>query len=283
MQVCNFRKTFAIGILTIKLVQKFYPTALADKSWDNTGLLLDSSVDDATQPTSPIKVLLTIDLTQSVADEAIKKGAKFVMAYHPFIFRGLKSITPQDPQQNSLLKLVKNDISVYSPHTAVDSAKGGVNDFLVTAIAGESNVQCSSPIEPDSANPECGMGRLVNLNQPSTLNELVSRVKEQLRLDHVQVAESRKGANQEIKSIAICAGSGGGVFKGVKADLYFTGELSHHEALFFKESGSSVICCNHSNTERPFLKFIKEQLQKELNSDDEVIISETDRDPFETW
>lgn len=264
------------------LVQKFYPTALADKSWDNTGLLLDSSVDDTNQLTSPIKVLLSIDITQSVADEAIEKGAKFIMAYHPFIFRGLKSITPQDPQQRSLLKLVKNDVSVYSPHTAVDSAKGGVNDFLVNVIGGN-NIQSSSPIEPDSANPECGMGRLVNLIQPSTLKELVPVVKKRLGLDHVQVAESRNGPNHEIKTIAICAGSGGGVFKGLQADLYFTGELSHHEALFFKESGSSVICCNHSNTERPFLRFIQEQLRKELNSDDEIIISQTDRDPFQTW
>ncbi|KAG5420165.1 NIF3 [Candida metapsilosis] len=264
-------------------VKRVVNATLADKSWDNTGLLLDSSVDDTAQSASPIKVLLTIDLTQSVADEAIDKGAKFIMAYHPFIFRGLKSITPQDPQQKSLLKLVKNDISVYSPHTAVDSAKGGVNDFLVEAIAGKTNIQSSTPIEPDSSDPECGMGRLVNLKESSNLKDLVSRVKQQLGLDHVQVAESKNGPDHDINSIAICAGSGGGVFKGLKADLYFTGELSHHEALYFKESGSSVISCNHSNTERPFLKFIKEQLQKELNSDDEVIISETDRDPFQTW
>ncbi|KAI5958665.1 NIF3 [Candida theae] len=264
-------------------VKRVVNATLADKSWDNTGLLLDSSVEDAAQQNSPIKVLLTIDLTQSVADEAINKGAKFIMAYHPFIFRGLKSITPQDPQQRSLLRLVKNDISVYSPHTAVDSAKGGVNDFLVDAIAGKSNVQNSAPIEPDSSNPECGMGRLVNLKQPINLKALVPRVKEQLGLDHVHVAESKNGPDHEIRSIAICAGSGGGVFKGLQADLYFTGELSHHEALFFKESGSSVICCNHSNTERPFLRYIKEQLESELQSSDEVIISATDRDPFQTW
>ncbi|KAI3405546.1 NIF3 [Candida oxycetoniae] len=262
-------------------IQKFYPIALADKTWDNTGLLVDSSYEDQLQECSPIKVLLTIDLTQSVAEEAVKNNVKFIMAYHPFIFRGLKSITQQDPQQRSLIKLIKNQISVYSPHTAVDSANGGVNDFLVDVITKNLAIESSKPIEKDLNFPESGMGRFVTLKTPSKLKTLVGNVKSGLNLQHVQVAESTK----EIKTIAICAGSGGSVFKNFEADLYFTGELSHHEALYFKESGSSVICCNHSNTERAFLEIIKMQLQEELNSEmgDQVIISETDRDPFETW
>ena len=126
------------------------------------------------------------------------------------------------------------------------------------------------------------MGRLVKLSKPSKLKNLVSNIKEQLRLDHVQVALSKDGIEHDIKTIAICAGWRWR-FKGVEADLYYTGELSHHEALFFKESGSSVICCNHSNSERAFLKVIQEQLKNELNEADQVVISETDKDPFETW
>lgn len=83
-------------------------------------------------------------------------------------------------------------------------------------------------------------------------------------------------------TIAICAGSGGSVFRGVKADLYYTGELSHHEALYFTESGSSVIACNHSNTERAFLKVLAKQLKKQLPEAD-IDISTEDRDPYEVW
>ncbi|CAK9441278.1 uncharacterized protein LODBEIA_P51470 [Lodderomyces beijingensis] len=265
----------------VNAIQKFYPIALADKTWDNTGLLVDSSFEEATTTASPIKVLLTIDLTQAVAEEAINKNVKFIMAYHPFIFRGLKSISQQDPQQRSLLKLIQNRVSVYSPHTAVDSAQGGVNDYLVDVITKGSIVENKVPLEEDANYPNNGMGRLVTLQQPQLLSDLVNRVKSGLKLKHVQVAASND--KQEIKSIAICAGSGGGVFKGVKADLYFTGELSHHEALYFKECGSSVICCNHSNTERAFLAVIQQQLTQELEAGDEVVISDEDRDPFETW
>ncbi|CAI5759206.1 unnamed protein product [Candida verbasci] len=266
----------------VNAIQKFYPTSLADKTWDNTGLLVDSSFEDSSTISKTIKILLTIDLTQSVAEEAVNKNVNFILAYHPFIFRGLKSITPKDPQQKSLIKLIQNRISVYSPHTAVDSAFGGVNDFLVEGITQNYQIESSEPIEKNDQDPNCGMGRLVKLKTPAKLTDLVKNVKKGLNIDHVQVAESRNGIDQGINTIAICAGSGGGVFKGIEADLYYTGELSHHEALYFKEVGSSVICCNHSNTERAFLKVIQEQLQKEL-SKDEVIISEFDEDPFATW
>lgn len=254
---------------------------MADKTWDNTGLLVDASPEEAEN--SNVKVLLTIDLTQDVADEAVKQKANFIMAYHPFIFRGLKSITQQDPQQKSLIKLIKNNISVYSPHTAVDSAKGGVNDFLAQGISQGSTITSQEVIEKDEKNDGCGMGRIVTLDQPIALSKLVERVKNTLSLPYVQVASARgEGKDHQISTIAICAGSGGSVFRGVKADLFYTGELSHHEALFFTETGSSVICCSHTNTERAFLKVIQEQLSKEL-VDAEVIISKSDRDPYETW
>lgn len=257
-----------------------YPIKLADKSWDNTGLLLDASGEHQIDAS---RILLTIDLTQSVADEAIEKKSNLVLAYHPFIFRGLKLITTQDPQQRSLIKLIQNNISVYSPHTAVDSAKDGVNDFLADGITKNHEEQLREVIEPDREEEECGMGRLVTLKKPVAISKLVAEVKQSLGIPHVQVGLARnQGKDHAISTIAICAGSGGGVFKGVKADLFYTGELSHHEALYFTESGSSVIACSHSNTERAFLRVLKEQLAAEL-PDAEISISEKDKDPFETW
>ncbi|KAI5955049.1 NIF3 [Candida jiufengensis] len=269
----------------VNAIQKFYPISLADKSWDNTGLLVDSSYEEPeSSTTQQLKILLTIDLTQSVAQEAINKQCKFIMSYHPFIFRGLKSITQQDPQQRSLIKLIQNNISVYCPHTAVDSANGGVNDYLVKIVTDSENSNSSKPIEPDSNDPKCGMGRIVELQEPRSITKIIGNVKKGLDLRHLQVAISNEGTEKPIKTVAICAGSGSGVFKGVEADLFLTGELSHHEALYLKESGSHVICCNHSNTERGFLKVIQKQLADELDlSEENIIISESDKDPFETW
>lgn len=98
-------------------------------------------------------VLLTVDLTKGVADEAIRRKDSVIIAYResafhllhthlltpadPIIFRGLKSLTLANSQQNSLLRLAQEGISVYSPHTAVDAAPGGLNDWLAAVVSGE--------------------------------------------------------------------------------------------------------------------------------------------------
>ncbi|KAF2495245.1 NGG1p interacting factor 3, partial [Lophium mytilinum] len=112
-----------------------YPEALADKSWDNTGLLLESPFDPLRRQMN--SVLLTVDLTKAVADEAIERNDSVIVAYHPIIFRGLKSITLANSQQQSLLRLAAEGISVYSPHTAIDAAPGGLGDWLADIITGE--------------------------------------------------------------------------------------------------------------------------------------------------
>ncbi|KAG7849027.1 hypothetical protein KL941_001845 [Ogataea angusta] len=256
-------------------IQKLYPIAYADSSWDNTGLLVDASV---VNKSDKFHILLTVDLTQSVVAEAIKARSCLVLAYHPFIFRGLTSITPNDPQQSSLIKLIHHGISVYCPHTSVDAAKGGVNDWLALALG---EIKEKSVIEKNAAEEDVGMGRLVTLSRAASLNELVPKIKKHLGINHLQLATKKDPDTAAITTVAVCAGSGGSVFRNVDADLYLTGELSHHEALYFKEKGSSVVICNHSNTERGFLSVLKEQLARELDDPEIVIdISATDKDPF---
>ncbi|ESW98809.1 hypothetical protein KL918_001800 [Ogataea parapolymorpha] len=256
-------------------IQKLYPIAYADSSWDNTGLLVDAS---GVNKSEKFHILLTVDLTQSVVEEAIRARSSLVLAYHPFIFRGLKSITPNDPQQSSLIKLIHHGISVYCPHTSVDAAKGGVNDWLALALG---EIREKAVIEKNAADEDVGMGRLVTLSRPASLKELVPRIKTHLGINHLQLATKIDPDTAAVTTVAVCAGSGGSVFRNLDADLYLTGELSHHEALYFKEKGSSVIICNHSNTERGFLSVLKEQLAREFDDPEITIdISATDEDPF---
>jgi putative NIF3 family GTP cyclohydrolase 1 type 2 len=90
-------------------------------------------------------VLLTIDLTKAVADEAIALKSSIVVAYHPIIFRGLKSLTFANSQQQTLLRLASHGISVYSPHTAVDAAPGGLGDWLADIVTGTKTSYDASP------------------------------------------------------------------------------------------------------------------------------------------
>ncbi|KAF2819806.1 NGG1p interacting factor 3 [Ophiobolus disseminans] len=115
-------------------MKKLYPQALADNSWDNTGLLLEAPFVASRRQSNT--ALLTIDLTKAVADEAIAINSSIIIAYHPIIFRGLKSLTLANTQQQTLLRLASHGISVYSPHTAVDAAPGGLGDWLADIVTG---------------------------------------------------------------------------------------------------------------------------------------------------
>lgn len=129
-QVSPFTRT------VVESMRHLYPESLADKSFDNTGLLLEAPIAPSLKRKAN-SVLLTIDLTKAVAEEAIEENHSVVVAYHPIIFRGLKAITLEDSQQQSLLRLASHGVSVYSPHTAVDIVPNGMGDWLCDIVTGK--------------------------------------------------------------------------------------------------------------------------------------------------
>ncbi|KAK1757275.1 protein NIF3 [Echria macrotheca] len=295
----------------VAAMRSLYPEELADRSWDNVGLLQENIEKVTTAPASvstvtgyssvsPI-VLLTNDLTLRVADEAIRKGASVIVSYHPFIFRGLKSVTLADPQQQILLRLAQANIAVYSPHTAVDAVPGGVNDFLADMLDGHGVTTRRSVIKPSPPPlPQgfagAGMGRLVELGHAVNIGRIVEAYAKGLGgLRHVSVAWPKPLASKQnpqtapiaVKTVAICAGSGYDVIKDTDADMFITGEMSHHFALRLTMMGKTVLTVLHSNSERQFLKKrMAGQLRAELKKDVpavEVLVSEEDEDPFEVW
>lgn len=109
-------------------LQTLAPLQFAEP-WDNVGLLLSPS-----KPRLIDRVMLTIDLTRAVVDEAIARKIRLIVAYHPVIFEPLKRI------DGKLATLIENRIAVYSPHTALDAAPGGVNDWLADGLGDGSRV-----------------------------------------------------------------------------------------------------------------------------------------------
>ncbi|MEZ6189915.1 MAG: Nif3-like dinuclear metal center hexameric protein [Phycisphaerales bacterium] len=117
------------GILTA--LQALAPHHLAEP-WDQVGLHVGD-------PGARIdRALLCIDLTESVLEEAITHKAQLIVAYHPPIFKPLARLTTADPKQRIILRAARKCIAIYSPHTALDAAEGGVNDWLASGLgAGE--------------------------------------------------------------------------------------------------------------------------------------------------
>nr|XP_034337005.1 NIF3-like protein 1 isoform X1 [Crassostrea gigas] len=124
-----------------------------------------------------------------------------------------------------------------------------------------------------------GMGRIGKLTSPISVSEAVERVKKHLGLAHIRLA---KGIGcDSISSVAVCAGSGGGLLKNLNVSLYVTGEMSHHDVLHAAQSGVSVILCDHSNTERGFLKVLQESLTKVFQNQVDIQVSKSDKDPLD--
>ncbi|KFP70329.1 Putative GTP cyclohydrolase 1 type 2 NIF3L1, partial [Acanthisitta chloris] len=130
--------------------------------------------------------------------------------------------------------------------------------------------------------PHTGMGRLCILDKPVSLSDIIERVKTHLKLPHVRTALGvGKTLESPVKKAALCAGSGSSVLKGTEADLYLTGEMSHHDVLDAVHNGISVILCEHSNTERGFLSELRDMLAIHLHNKINIIVSEKDRDPLQ--
>ena len=133
-----------------------------------------------------------------------------------------------------------------------------------------------------------GQGRLCTLQIPVTLSELINRIKNHLNLKHVRLAAAHLGMPEladpqqsHVQTIAICAGSGAGLLQGTKADVYLTGEMSHHEVLEAVSNGVHVVLCEHSNTERGFLLEFKTKLNGLLEEKVNVLVSSYDADPLQ--
>lgn len=229
-----------------------------------------------------------------VVNEAIDYKADVIITYHPILFRPVKRLVTSDPAAAVALRCLANNISVFSPHTALDSAAGGVNDWLCQCMGVEA---ATAPITAGPEDlPGSGVGRIATAASSVTMWDLVQSIKAHLRLRHVSVAlppsmqldphsrapealeRSLRGVS--VRTMAVCAGSGATVLRGVKADVYLTGELSHHEVLAANTAGTCVVLTHHSNTERGYLAVLAERLAAELGSEAEISISRTDHDPL---
>jgi dinuclear metal center YbgI/SA1388 family protein len=117
-------------------LEQWAPPALAE-SYDNVGLLVG---DPNTEVTN---VLVSLDCTEAIVDEAIRKNCNLIVSHHPIVFKGLKKITGRSYVERTLLKAIKNDIALYAIHTNLDAVMNGVNAKIAERI-GLENVEILS-------------------------------------------------------------------------------------------------------------------------------------------
>lgn len=249
----------------LDVLETLAPLRLAG-SWDNVGLLLEG--------TRPIRRLgLAIDLTEPVVDELIEAEVDAIISYHPPIFGGLKRITAAEPRSRSLLALIRSGVHVYSPHSALDAAAGGMADWLLDGLGRHGE---PLPLEPDVVDPSLGAGRVASLDRPVPLQSLLEPLAVHLGISSLRVSGSM---DRVVDRVAVCPGAGGSVFENTwDVDLLLTGEMRHHDVLARAEAGIAVILTDHTNTERGYLPVFAERLREATGL--EVVVSARDSDPL---
>lgn len=98
------------------------------ESYDNSGLILGNKENEVTS------VLVCLDSTEEVVDEAIENGCNLIIAHHPIIFSGIMKLTEKNHVERALVKAIKNDVAIYAIHTNLDNVIGGVNSKIADLL-----------------------------------------------------------------------------------------------------------------------------------------------------
>ena len=245
-------------------MQRYAPLELAE-SWDNPGLLVDCGREVS-------RVLVTLDITPGVVEEAAAGGCELIVSHHPAIFNPLKKLTPRDVS----FQLVQKGISAICMHTNLDAAEGGVNEVLA-GIFDMKNMETFAE--------GCGrVGAIEEITVPELARkaqqELAARCNQPKNGPAVQVKFADAG--KPVKRLAVISGAGGSLFEealAVGADCLLTGEANHHHACDAKRLGLSLIAAGHYATEFPVTAAVAEKLRAALPGV-EVLVSTANKDPY---
>lgn len=230
-------------------LKAFAPLEL-QMSFDNSGFqlgCLDASV---------ARVLLALDVTAAVVDEADKLGAQLIISHHPLIFTPLKKI-----DDKKLLKLIRSDISVISMHTNLDIADGGVNDVLISLIG----ANCDAPFVED------GCGRIGILPDAIAFTNFLDHCKATLKANGLRYYN----AGHAVRKLAVMGGAGGDYVRLAHekgCDTYVTADIKYHQFLEAQELGINLIDADHFCTENPVIPHLAQKLGNAFE-DVEFIVS----------
>ena len=239
----------------IKLIEDFAPKYIKE-DFDNVGLM----VGDKKRGIS--KILLALDCTNEVIEEAKINGVDLIITHHPLIFRKPSSITTDTLQGSKIMELIKHDIALYSAHTNLDSAKNGMNET----------------IEVNFKDNKAGIGRIGLLEEEVSIEDYAKKVMAALGINHGRLVKG----NESAKKIAIINGSGQdfiGKAVAMGADTVVTGDTTYHFASDYKEMGINIIDIGHFGSEWTIFLKVMEGLYKDFK-DVEVIESKKCKDPY---
>lgn len=247
------------------------PLSLAE-DWDSPGLKTGSPDNDVTG------VLVCLDADPTVIEEAYLLGLNTVISHHPLIFGSVQDV--RDDTQRALCAAVRRGLSVYSAHTNLDYARGGINDALAEAV-GITDIQ----------NDASGCHRFGYIKNKTTLDKYLSYIKERLCVPYLNIVVPERFTNAGMNEICVSkAGVSCGAFDGKMSwanacgiDVLITGEIKHSDAILLSGAPFVTVGVGHYHTEVPGVSKLADNLKEKLSPYGVTVrLSEKMRAPYFT-
>lgn len=266
------------GNTLIQRFERFASPQLAEK-WDHVGLQVGD-------PDRPIRRLMTsLDVRPETVQEAIDRGVDFIFAHHPVMFHPAKDLDTRNPQNAMYAQLLAHHITVYAAHTNLDTANGGMNDWLAAKL-GLSNCQPLVPAGLDPVSKEAvGMGRIGGFAGSMNAAEFAHYCMRIFNVAGLRLVTNPADQEKQIHRVAVLGGAGQDFYQqavDLGADAYVTGDVSYHFAHDMLAHHLTVVDPGHhieAVCEHGLAELIR-GWQREAGWDFEVVENTINTDPF---
>ena len=234
----------------ISAIERVAPLRYQDE-WDNSGLQVGFPGVEVK------KVLVCLDITEAVVDEAAQKGCEMIVSHHPLLFRALKQVSDSTYQQRCVCSALSKGIAIYSAHTSLDNAPGGVN-FEIAGRIGLTDLEWLQPKDGEDA----GSGVIGLLPDPEVDKEFLARLQ-----DTFLVRDLRHSgcSGRMIRKVALCGGAGAFLMRDAirkGADCFITGEFHYHD--YFENDGMLLAELGHYESEQYTIDLLAGLLRESL-------------------
>lgn len=234
------------------VIEAFAPLNLQEE-YDNSGL----NVGDYEAEVRGI--LLCVDVTESVLDEAESLGVNLIVSHHPLLFHPLRQIVDANFTQRIVKRALMSGISLYAAHTNLDSAAGGMS-FRLGSQLGLVDMQVLEPHAPGAAT---GFGVVGNLSEPVNVNLFLQKVQSDLHCGAIRHSALCK---ETIRRVALVTGAGASMVGSAilaGADLYLTADMKYND--FYAPDGRIVIAdIGHFESEYCAIKLLRDIITKKI-------------------
>ena len=242
----------------LAVLEAFAPARWAEQvySGDNVGLLAGRHDAEVTC------VMAALDVTDSVIEEAKKKGAQLIVTHHPVTF-GQRSITSVSHSGRILLSLIENRMAAICMHTNWDAAPGGINDLLARTVGLVGTLDILGSAFTDHDGRRYGLGRVGHLPNPLSAQTLAGAVKTALGCCGVRFVDGGRPCH----FVAVGSGSSGSQWPDVLrhgCDTFITGDVKYHLFVEAMQAGVTLIDAGHFPTEHIIVAPVAAMLRDKL-------------------